>query len=228
MLQLPIAIVLSLPFATGLATSTGSGSDALELERGDVICLLGNATAERMQHHGWLEVALQTRFPKLELSMRNLGFGADELTVHQRTMNFGKFSADGMEMNLPNDALHVPWDRYLDHCDADVVFAFFGYNESFAGARGWTSSARPRELRRSRAWPSATTASTAPRLVLFSSIPHEDTGDPEPARRGASTTSAHRALQRRHGRSVAAGRAWSSSTCFGRPCGRLRPARQSP
>jgi len=50
---------------------------------------MGNALAERMQHHGWLETLLQARYPELELSLRNLGFSADELTVHQRTMNLG-------------------------------------------------------------------------------------------------------------------------------------------
>ena len=34
-----------------------------------------------MQHDGWLETMLHSRFPKLELVIRNLGFSGDELTL---------------------------------------------------------------------------------------------------------------------------------------------------
>ena len=88
------------------------------LIKGDRICLVGNALAERMQHHGWLEAYVQAHLPEHEPSFRNLGFGADTLTVRQRTAGFGS----------PDD--------YLNRCKADVIFAFFGYNESFAGADG--------------------------------------------------------------------------------------------
>ena len=89
-----------------------------ELQKGDNSCLMGNALPDRMQHHGWLETRIQSRFPDHELSFRNLGFSADELTVHQRVAGY------------------VSWDDYLKRCQADVIFAFFGYNESFAGAEG--------------------------------------------------------------------------------------------
>src|SRR5438105_4628224 len=61
----------------------------LELRRGDRISLLGNALADRMQHHGWLETYLQSRFPKHNLAFRNLGFTGDELTFRLRSANFG-------------------------------------------------------------------------------------------------------------------------------------------
>jgi putative heme-binding domain-containing protein len=105
------------------------------LRAGDTVCLLGSALAERMQHDGWLEARLQARRPELGLHVRNLGFSGDEVTVHQRTLNFGKFSADGMEGDLPEER-YLVWDRYLEHCGADVVLACLGFNESFAGPEG--------------------------------------------------------------------------------------------
>ncbi|MDA0839375.1 MAG: PA14 domain-containing protein, partial [Planctomycetota bacterium] len=87
----------------------------LQLQKGDSICLIGNALAERMQHHGWLETLLQNRFSDLELSFRNLGFNGDELATRARSSNFGS----------PDD--HLKLNK------ASVVFMFFGYNESWAG-----------------------------------------------------------------------------------------------
>src|SRR5262245_50640791 len=91
---------------------------ALRLEKGDHVSIIGNTTADRMQHVGWLETLLQSRFPQQELVIRNLGFAADELTVRLRSANFGS-----------------P-DQWLAKNQTDVVFAFFGYNESFAGEAG--------------------------------------------------------------------------------------------
>ena len=71
-----------------------------------------------MQHHGWLETYIHTRFPQHDLVFRNLGFSGDEVTTRLRSANFGS-----------------P-DSWLTKTKTDVVFAFFGYNESFKGKDG--------------------------------------------------------------------------------------------
>ena len=38
-------------------------ADPLELHKGDHISIIGNTLADRMQHDGWLETMLQSRFP---------------------------------------------------------------------------------------------------------------------------------------------------------------------
>ena len=151
-----IALVLpSILFVPSLADAQRGG---FTLREGDTICLLGNALAERMQHHGWLETALQLRFPELDLSVRNLGFSADELTVQQRTAGFGT------------------WDDYLTRCGADVIFAFFGFNESFAGEDGLLQFEVDLDafLKHTRA--QRYNGEGAPRIVLFSPIAMEDHG----------------------------------------------------
>ncbi len=85
------------------------------LKDGDRVCLIGGATAERMQHHGWLETLLRWRQPAADVTFRNLGFSADELDVRQRTEGF-----DTLETSL---AL----------VDASVVLLLHGFNESFGG-----------------------------------------------------------------------------------------------
>ena len=100
----------------GLAAAVVLGmttSQALELNKGDHVVLIGNALAERMQHHGWLESYAQAAMPDKELVFRNQGFGGDK--VNNRPRNSGFPSADA----------------YLEISKADVILAFWGYNESF-------------------------------------------------------------------------------------------------
>src|SRR5438270_4464231 len=130
-----------------------------ELRLGDHVCFIGNTLADRMQHDGWLETALHRRFPKHELVVRNLGFSGDELTLRLRSANFGS-----------------P-DQWLTRCKADVVFAFFGYNESFAGKDGLDKFRMDLEGFIKHMLGQKYNGQSAPRLVLFSPIAHEDLHD---------------------------------------------------
>src|SRR5205823_12935133 len=100
-------------FGVSLAFSAGDAQPPakLELRPGDHISIIGNQLAELMQHDGWLEACLYSRFPALNLVCRNLGFAGDELTKQTRSANFGST------------------DAWLTKTQASVVFAFFGYNE---------------------------------------------------------------------------------------------------
>jgi lysophospholipase L1-like esterase/glucose/arabinose dehydrogenase len=146
--QLGLAIALGLGAAT-----TGQ---ALELNKGDHVVLIGNALAERMQHHGWLESYAQAAMPDKELVFRNHGFGGDK--VNNRPRNSGFPSADA----------------YLEISKADVILAFWGYNESFdnspdayrADLAKWIDETNGKKYN----------GKSAPRIVLFSPIAHEDLG----------------------------------------------------
>ncbi len=145
------------------------------LQPNDHISIIGNTLAERMQHDGWLETMLQARFPKHQLVLRNLGFSGDEVGTRLRSKNFG----------TPDEwlsGLAKPIGGYEDNrfagtdTKADVVFAFFGYNESYAGQAGL--EVFKKEL---AGWITHTLAQkyngrSAPRVVLFSPIAHEDLG----------------------------------------------------
>jgi putative heme-binding domain-containing protein len=133
---------------------------ALELKKGDHVCLIGNTLAERMQHDGWLETFLQSRFPRHELVIRNLGFSGDELTVRLRSEGFGSL------------------DDHLSANKTDVILAFYGFNESFAGPAGLTKFRKDLEgFVRDRTGKQYN-GKSAPRIVLFSPIAHEDIHDP--------------------------------------------------
>jgi hypothetical protein len=159
------------------ASSGGHAAATFELREKDHIAIIGNTLAERLQYDGWLETMVHARFPKHDLVFRNLGFSGDEVTTRLRSKNFG----------TPDEWLGgraEPIGGYQENrlegvnTRADVIFAFFGYNESHAGQAGL--DAFKREL---GDWIKHTLAQryngkTAPRVVLFSPIAHEDLGDP--------------------------------------------------
>jgi azurin/glucose/arabinose dehydrogenase len=129
--------------------------------KGDRICYIGNTLADRMQHFGWVETLFQARYPDKQLVFRNLGFAADELTVRPRSMNFGD-----------------P-DVHLMHSEADLVFAFFGYNESFGGEAGLLEFRKNLTEFVDHTLARKYNGTSAPRLVLFSPIAHENLRDPD-------------------------------------------------
>lgn len=150
---------------------------AFTLEKDDHICIIGNTLAERMQHDGWMETMLHARFPKHNLVIRNLGFSADTLTIRLRSMNFGSpdewLSGKGSEIGGYKE------NRFKDvNTQADVIFAFFGYNESFAGEAGLEKFKKDLEGFINHTLSRKYNGESAPRLVLFSPIAQEDLADP--------------------------------------------------
>jgi len=168
----------------GLLAANFALAADLELKKGDHICIIGNTLAERMQYFGWLETRLVSRFPQHDLVFRNLGYSGDELTLRLRSMAFGtpdEWLAGDSPIPQPaklNPGAPVRQNRFeLTNTKADVIFAFFGYNESFAGEAGL-----PKFKQDLDEWIKSTLAQkyngmSAPRLVLFSPIAHEDLGD---------------------------------------------------
>lgn len=159
--------------------------ESFAFSTGDHVALLGNGLADRMQHDGWTETWLQVANPDAQLVFRNLAVTGDKVGHYPREKGF------------------TPMADYLRLVKADVIFAFFGYNESFAGSAGLPDfeknlSKMIQDLREARpskvgsgggesGRSSDTKANKAknidpaagiPRIVLFSPIAHEDLKDP--------------------------------------------------
>ena len=149
----------------------------LELKKGDHICIIGNTLAERMQHDGWLETLIHARFPQHELVFRNLGYSADEIELSKRlrSMDFGtpdQWLAGNAPVPQPNKLSpkdEVPENRFEGtNTRADVIFAFFGYNESFAGEAGLAKFKQDLEAFLKHTLAQKYNGTSPPRLVLFS------------------------------------------------------------
>jgi putative heme-binding domain-containing protein len=157
----------------------------LDIRQNDHICIIGNTLADRMQHDGWLETYLYSRFPTYDLTIRNLGFSGDELTLRLRSQDFGtpdQWLAGVGSIPQPTKLVTrhgVRENRFeTTNTRADVVFAFFGYNESFAGAAGLDKFKKDLDAFIKHTLEQKYNGKTAPRLVLFSPIAHENLRDP--------------------------------------------------
>ena len=156
-----------------------------ELKKGDHICIVGNTLADRMQHDGWVETFLYARHPELDITIRNLGFSGDEVSFRQRSLDFGtpdqwlSASAPIPKPNMIADKSIVPANRFEKAgTKADVIFAFFGYNESWAGEAGLPQFKKDLEAFIKHTLAQKYNGKSAPRLVLFSPIAFEDHKSP--------------------------------------------------
>ncbi len=169
------AVFLVLP----LAAAAADGPADIRLQQGDHVVVIGNTLAERMQHVGHWETLLHSRFPELELVVRNLGWSADEITLRPRSKNF------------------VDHHNTLADHKPNLLIAMFGFNESFAGPEGLPrfeqdlerfltapqridqfTSARSRWDGTQEAVANFPPLASLRQVVLVSPIAHENLGDP--------------------------------------------------
>ncbi|MDZ4406305.1 PVC-type heme-binding CxxCH protein [Prosthecobacter sp.] len=132
----------------------------LELKKGDSIAILGNALPDRSQHFGWLETLLTQANADKDLTFRNLAFSGDEVQTWHRIDNFGTR------------------DEWLAKVKADVIFAFYGYNESFKGYEGIEEFKKNLAKFIDDAKAQNYSGKGAPRIVLFSPIALQKLANP--------------------------------------------------
>ena len=132
----------------------------LALNPRDHIAIIGNTLADRMQHDGTLEALILKAHPQHDLVFRNLGFAGDEIETRYRSENFGS----------PED--------WLKRAKADVVLAFFGFNESFEGPAGLPKFRADLDRFIKTTTKANYNGKGAARLVLFSPIAQEKSKDP--------------------------------------------------
>lgn len=153
--------VVSCLLLLGSGGAMAADGPQLKLEKGNKIVLIGNTLAERQQHFGNFETLLHARFPQHNLVVRNLGWSADELTLRPRSQAFA-------------DHGH----KLTDH-KPDLIFAFFGFNESFGGEQGLEKFKSDLDKFIQETTTTKYNGANPPQLVLFSPIAHEDLGKRE-------------------------------------------------
>ncbi len=128
----------------------------LELSPGTRIAMVGNTLGERMQYFGHFESLLHQTHPTHQLVVRNLCWPADTPSLRPRSQG-------------------VDPDQELREQQADVLFAFFGFNESFEGADGLAKFEQDLEafIQNPLRLEKSNTA-LQPKVILFSPIAFEN------------------------------------------------------
>ena len=155
-----LSAILSAVTVLTSSASAQSNAAMVELKSLDHIAYIGNTLADRMQHDGWLEARIQAIFPKHNLVFRNLGYPGDEVKDRIRADNFGS------------------QDQWLSKVEADVVFGFFGYNEAFDGEDGLAVFEQQLNDMLDGMLKQQYNGESAPRIVMFSPIAHENLYSP--------------------------------------------------
>ena len=155
-----IDVVLMLTLAVFFATNCHAADPKLQFKKGDHVAYIGNTLADRMQHHAWLETYIQALFPEHNLTFRNLGYSADEVKRRDRADSFGS-----------------P-DQWLTKVQADTVFCFFGRNEALNGDAGLDGFKKDLGEMLDAMREQKYNGKSAPRIVVFSPIAHENVKSP--------------------------------------------------
>jgi azurin/glucose/arabinose dehydrogenase len=142
-----------------------------ELKPGDHIAIIGGTMADRFQHSAWLETYLYAKYPDAQLVFRDLAVPADEVALRHRPEGFGS------------------QDEWLTRVKADVIFAFFGFNESFKGPAGLKKFSADLNQFLKESKEKNYSGKGPVRIVLFSPTACERTRDPnfpDPSRNNAN------------------------------------------
>lgn len=171
-------------------------------KKGDHIILLGNTFADRMRHYGYFETILQKKFPDKELTLRNMGWSADEvglqprplnfpgfgektkrLTEGQKEVKFQGFTHEGERIVMPIPFNFEGLNQDLYDQKADMIFLCFGMNEAFKGPAGLPQFEKDLHAFIQNLQKNPYNGHLAPVLVLVSPIAHEALGAnfPNPA-----------------------------------------------
>ncbi len=187
-LPIPKTMRKLLTLLLALTGLTSVAAENLALQKGDNIAFIGSGLADRQQHHGNFEALIHQSFPNLDLVVRNFGFSGDEVGA-----NLGL--AGDKTAAKPHRSDEVPTlDYFLNmvpgdktekvgkaevtyhagtHFHANVIFAYWGFNESFQGEAGLAGFKADLD-KFLKVTLAGDFGKGKPRVVLFSPIAHED------------------------------------------------------
>lgn len=158
--------------------------DYLQVHQGDHLILLGNNLCSRMMNFGHFETGIQLAFADSMLTIRNLCDGGDTpgFRPHPGRKDPWPFpGADKFQSELSKNTgseghFEYP-DAWMTRLQADILVAFFGYNESFNGPAGLENFKGELEAFILHTLQQKYNGQTPPQLALVSPIAFQDLSD---------------------------------------------------
>ncbi len=175
------ALLIGGLIAVAFGTMHFTQSDTLKIQKGSRIILIGNNLCSRMMNFGHFETELQLRYPESELFIRNMCDGGNTPGFRPSSNRNDPWAFEGAEKFQTELAtksgsvghMESP-DEWITRLEADIVLAFFGYNESFQGAAGLQNYKAELEAFIKHTQSQLYNGKTAPQLALVSPIAFED------------------------------------------------------
>ncbi|MBO0952802.1 PVC-type heme-binding CxxCH protein [Fibrella forsythiae] len=176
-----VLFALSGLFAVAFSAFQFNQPDVLKVEKGSHIMLLGNNLGSRMMNYGHFETELQLRYPDDQLYIRNMCDGGDTPGFRPHSSRNTPWAFPGAEKfqteyaNKSESEGHMEYpDQWLTRLKADIIVAFFGYNESFQGKAGLANYKAELDAFVKWTLKQKYNGVSAPQLALVSPIAFED------------------------------------------------------
>jgi mono/diheme cytochrome c family protein/glucose/arabinose dehydrogenase len=157
---------------------------ALVLKKNAHIVLIGNNLGSRMMNYGSFETEMQLRYPDLNLFIRNMCDGGNTPGFRPHASRVSPWAFPGAEkfqteLAKPSDSqgFFETEDQWLTRLKADVIIAFFGYNESFNGQKGIENYKAELDAFIKHSLKQKYNGTSTPQLVIVSPIAFEDLSD---------------------------------------------------
>lgn len=157
-------------------------SEGLPIQKDSHIVLIGNNLASRMLNFGYFETEMHLRYPDSSLFIRNMADPGNTAGFRPHSSRKEPWAFPGAEKFYPNAlgnksgsiGFFPTEDEWLTNLKADVVLAFFGYNESFEGDAGLENFKEELHAFIEHTKNQKYNGTNAPQLALISPIAFED------------------------------------------------------
>ncbi|HZX74701.1 MAG TPA: PVC-type heme-binding CxxCH protein, partial [Cyclobacteriaceae bacterium] len=159
-------------------------SPPLKIKKDAHIVLIGNNLGSRMMNYGYFETEMQVRYPDSLLFIRNMCDAGDTPGFRPHSGRVSPWAFPGAEkfqteLATPSGSeghFETP-DQWLTRLKADIIIAFFGYNESFQGEQGLENYKGELDAFIKHTLSQTYNGKSAPQLAIVSPIAFEDISD---------------------------------------------------
>lgn len=158
-----------------------SGSKKLNIHEGAHIILVGNNLGSRMMNYGYFETELQLRYPDSRLYIRNMCDGGNTPGFRPHAGRPSPWAFPGAEKfqteltkSPETEGFYESSDQWITRHKADIIIAFFGFNESFQGKNGIDNYKAELDAFIKHSLQQKYNGVSAPQLAIVSPIAFED------------------------------------------------------
>lgn len=178
-------MLVLIAIATALFTGCQSTpTDSLSVQKGSHILLIGNNLGSRMMNYGHFETEMQVRYPDSMLYIRNMCDGGNTPGFRPHAGRNTPWAFPGAEQfqtelatNSHSEGNFESPDQWLSRHKADIIIAFFGFNESFQGEEGLDNYKAELDAFINHTLSQRYNGIAPPQLAIVSPIAFEDLSD---------------------------------------------------